>query len=189
MSNHTMSIRLPWLADDDSVCWLVGAIMVPPPFNTVLAKIRCSAKDEGQHIPPHVTVLPPCRVLRAGLQDAMATIRKVAQQVPAFPIQLGGVGTFRPATRVVFVRVAQGGEQLGAIANNLRRSLGVEYTFPYHPHVTIAHDVSEENLDRAAVAAANYEAEFVPAEIVLMSWCDGWEELGSVPLGPPLKRN
>jgi len=34
--------------------------------------------------------------------------------------------------------------------------------FPYHPHVTVAHDLPNDALDEAFDALASYEAEFVP---------------------------
>jgi 2'-5' RNA ligase len=33
-------------------------------------------------------------------------------------------------------------------------------SFPYHPHVTVAHDLGEEALDRASAALADYDARF-----------------------------
>jgi 2'-5' RNA ligase len=38
----------------------------------------------------------------------------------------------------------------------LRRAL----SFPYHPHVTVAHDLDEARLDRAFDALASYDARF-----------------------------
>ena len=37
--------------------------------------------------------------------------------------------------------------------------LAVETRFPYHPHVTIAHDVPEADMDRALAELADYRAD------------------------------
>ena len=38
--------------------------------------------------------------------------------------------------------------------------LARELNFPYHPHVTVAHDVGDEMLDRAFAALSSYDAQF-----------------------------
>ena len=38
--------------------------------------------------------------------------------------------------------------------------LARDLSFPYHPHVTVAHDVGDEMLDRAFAALASYDASF-----------------------------
>ncbi len=45
--------------------------------------------------------------------------------------------------------------------------LGIDLAWPYHPHVTVAHELPEETLDAAAVRLAGFEAEFRVEEFVL----------------------
>ena len=49
--------------------------------------------------------------------------------------------------------------QSGPLARNL--------PFPYHPHVTVAHDVSEAGMDRAMESLNDYEAQFTVRTIGL----------------------
>jgi 2'-5' RNA ligase len=47
------------------------------------------------------------------------------------------------------------------VENKVRSGLlGREPRFPYHPHVTIAHDLGEDVLDRAYKELSRYEASF-----------------------------
>ena len=61
-----------------------------------------------------------------------------------------GTGTFRPVSPVVFVSLAEGISQCELLADLVRRGpLAMDLAFPYHPHVTIAHHLSDEVMDRA----------------------------------------
>jgi 2'-5' RNA ligase len=62
---------------------------------------------------------------------------------------------------VVFIALAQGISacervQAAVRTGPLTRSLA----FPYHPHVTVAHDLPEPALDNAFRSLGDYEAEF-----------------------------
>jgi 2'-5' RNA ligase len=52
----------------------------------------------------------------------------------------------------------------------------VDLTYPYHPHVTIAHHVDEEVLDRAFTELADFEARFTVDSFTLYVHDDlaGW---------------
>ena len=79
-----------------------------------------------------------------------------------FGFVLRGTGTFRPVSDVVFVQVARGiaaCEQLEQAIGKGR--WGAELAFPYHPHVTVAHDVPTDMLDMASAGLADLHAEFL----------------------------
>lgn len=42
-----------------------------------------------------------------------------------------------------------------------------ELQFPYHPHVTVAHDIAEEAMDRAYQELSDYEASWTCASFAL----------------------
>ena len=112
-------------------------------------------------IPPHITLLPPTDVDGSVLADAERHLAAVAGTQTPFEVHLRGTGTFRPVSPVVFVTIAGGisaCERLerGAPSGPLERELH----FPYHPHVTVAHDVPDEALGRAYDELADYEARF-----------------------------
>jgi 2'-5' RNA ligase len=84
---------------------------------------------------------------------------------PAFEIHLSGTGTFRPVSDVVFVVVAAGIAQCEQLEARVRSGpLARETRFPYHPHITVAHDIPPAGLDRAYAGLADFDARFpVPA--------------------------
>ena len=138
------------------------AIPVPPPFADDLQRWRSDFGDPlACAIPAHVTLLPPTSVPVAALDDVRSHLVTVAGQQEPFDLRLRGTGTFRPVSPVVFVQVAEGVAQceqleLGVRSGVLTRPL----SFYYHPHVTVAHHVDDDALDRAFETLASYEAVF-----------------------------
>ena len=78
-----------------------------------------------------------------------------------FPLVLEGTGTFRPVSQVVFVPIVEGEAEVRAAEAAVRSGpLDRPLNFPYHPHVTVAHDLEEEWLDQAHEALLSYRAAF-----------------------------
>ena len=76
-------------------------------------------------------------------------------------MHLRGTGTFRPVSPVVFVSVAEGISSCEQLAMAVRQGpLKVDLAFPYHPHVTIAHHLSDPLLDRAFDELSGFECRF-----------------------------
>jgi 2'-5' RNA ligase len=88
---------------------------------------------------------------------------------------------------VVFVTVVEGISACEQLAWALRRGpLSVELQFPYHPHVTIAHHLPDEALDRAFKELAGFECVF-DAEAFCLYVHDeeeGWQPNREFPLVP-----
>ncbi len=62
---------------------------------------------------------------------------------------------------MVFVRVEEGAHECRLLEAAVRSGpLARELAFPYHPHVTVAHGLSEEILDEAYEKARGYRAVF-----------------------------
>jgi 2'-5' RNA ligase len=76
-------------------------------------------------------------------------------------MHLAGTGTFSPVSDVVFVAVARGIGNCELLANDVRQGpLARDLGFPYHPHVTVAHDVPSDMLDVAYSGLADLSVEF-----------------------------
>ena len=138
------------------------AIAVPPPHADDLQRWRAEFGDPlADSIPPHVTLLPPLRLHEAALPAAHAHLEEVAAATSPFEIHLRGTGTFRPISPVVFVQVAVGLADCELIEQRVRTGPLVRHlTFSYHPHVTVAHDVDDADLDRAFDTLAGYDVTF-----------------------------
>ena len=138
------------------------ALAIPEPWATELQDYRTSVGDAmAATIPTHITLVPPTEVTDEELEEIEGHLALAASEVPAFEVHLRGTGTFRPVSPVVFVTVVEGISQCEQLAAAVRRGpLAVDLAFPYHPHVTIAHHVAEEQLDQAFDELADFECEF-----------------------------
>jgi len=165
------------------------SIAVPDPHGTALQDFRVSVGDtSARHIPSHITMVPPAEVDEASLSDIDEHLRGVAAEHEPFRVRLRGTGTFRPVSPVVFVGVVEGiagCEMLAAAARS--GPLAVDVGFPYHPHVTVAHDVADDQLDRAFSELADYDASFEVREFWLYVHDErhGWRPTQSFRLGRP----
>jgi len=138
------------------------AFGVPEPYSGLLQGWRERLGDPNAWgIPPHVTLLPPIGLAAADLPEVEEHLRAVAAAEDPFTILLRGSGSFRPTSPVVFVVLAEGADDCDRVQAKVRSGpLQRELRFPYHPHVTVAHDLSEPDLDRASTALAGFEARF-----------------------------
>jgi 2'-5' RNA ligase len=138
------------------------SIAVPDPFGSTLQEFRVSLGDDSaKHIPTHITLVPPAEVPATSLDAVVAHLTDAAAASQPFRVRLRGTGTFRPVSPVVFVGVVEGIAGCEMLQSATRRGpLAVDVSFPYHPHVTVAHDLDDEQLDRAFAELADYEAGF-----------------------------
>jgi 2'-5' RNA ligase len=149
--------------EDDRSRSIGVAVGLPEPFNTELQTWRERLGDpNAERIPPHLTLLPPTFVPADALEEIEEHLRLVAAAEQAFDMRLRGSATFRPVSPVVFVPLVQGISECERLQAAVRAGpLTRELRFPYHPHVTVAHDLPPDDLDRAFEAVASYEAEFL----------------------------
>ncbi|WP_433329073.1 2'-5' RNA ligase family protein [Spirillospora sp. CA-294931] len=140
------------------------AVPIPDPYGAELQRLRAAFGDPLAHaIPTHVTLVPPTDVEEPALEEIDEHLRAIAATERPFPIKLRGTGTFRPVSPVVFVALADGiggCERLQARVQSGPLA-ALPLAFPYHPHVTVAHHLPEEVMDRAFKELAGYEADFV----------------------------
>ena len=138
------------------------AVAVPEPFAAVLAGWRDRVGDpEGKRVPPHVTLLPPTAVESERVGEVERHLAAAAAASDPFDLHLSGTGTFRPVSDVVFVVVVAGASHCARLERLVRCGpLDRETRFPYHPHVTVAHDIDQAALDLAYAGLADFDARF-----------------------------
>lgn len=162
------------------------ALAVPEPWGQQLQDYRTSLGDvAGPLIPTHITLLPPAEVAPDEMAEVEDHLAAVALQHEPFAVHLRGTGTFRPVSPVVFVSVVAGISDCERLAREIRRGpWAVDPEFPYHPHVTIAHLLPDEVLDRAFVEQAGFECTFDIADLHLYTHDDtaGWRPTRAFPL-------
>ncbi|MEE1756151.1 2'-5' RNA ligase family protein [Streptomyces sp. SP18CS02] len=166
------------------------SIAVPEPYGSLLQERRAGFGDPAAHgIPTHVTLLPPTEADAARLPAIEAHLAEVAMAGRPFPMRLSGTGTFRPLSPVVFVQLVEGTAACSWLQQRIRDASGPlvrELQFPYHPHVTVAHGISEEAMDRAYEELADFEAEWTVDSFALYEQgADGvWRKLSTYGFGP-----
>ena len=137
-------------------------VPVPEPWAQLLVDWRSKVGDpQAALVPPHVTLLPPTEVSVLDRPAISRHLERVAAGHAPFDMHLLGTGTFTPVSDVVFVAVARGIGNCELIAHDVRQGpLSRELSFPYHPHVTVAHDVPPDMLDLAYTGLSDLSAEF-----------------------------
>ena len=137
------------------------ALSIPEPWATELQDYRTGLDPSAALVPTHITLIPPTDIDDDALTVVEEHLAKVADDGPAFAVHLRGTGTFRPVSPVVFISLVQGISQTEQLAAAVRSGpLDVDVEFPFHPHVTVAHHLTEEQLDRAFDELAEFECEF-----------------------------
>jgi 2'-5' RNA ligase len=165
-------------------------VPIPEPWAQLLVDWRSKVGDpQASLVPPHVTLLPPTEVPVADRAAISAHLAEVARCHPSFDMHLSGTGTFRPVSDVVFIAVARGIGNCELLSTDVRRGpLARSLSFPYHPHVTVAHDVPEDMLELAYSGLADLSAEFRVTAFTEFEQTPGgaWAVAREYPLtGPP----
>jgi 2'-5' RNA ligase len=163
------------------------AVTIPEPWSTTLQRAREDFGDSmAAAIPPHVTLLPPTAIgtdLMGPFLEHLAALTAAARP---FDMVLSGTGTFRPVSPVVFVQVSRGIPDCEALERAVRSGpVRRELDFPYHPHVTVAHHLDEQALDRAFETLGDFRCAFRVASVELYHHDDDgiWRAVRSFPLG------
>jgi len=138
------------------------AFGLPEPYTSELQGWRELLGDpNASGIPPHVTLLPPTNLHESALEEVEEHLRLVAASEHGFKMHLRGSSSFRPMSPVVFVPLVAGIADCERVESKVRSGpLARVLKFPYHPHVTVAHDLGEDALDRAFDSLKDYEAHF-----------------------------
>lgn len=162
------------------------AITVPEPHGSALQDAREAFGDPlARLIPPHVTLLPPTEVDTPALEAFEKHLDVVAAAHAPFTMTLSGTGTFRPLSPVVFVQVSSGISQCELLETAVRSGPVVRHLeFNYHPHVTVAHNVGEKQLDTAFEGLVDFRCTFDVASFELYDQDDEgvWRPLSSFTL-------
>lgn len=163
------------------------SIAIPEPHGEFLRDQRRSFGDEmADRIPSHITLAPPLVVEEDGIVALGDDLRELAEAFTPFTVSLLGTGTFRPISPVVFVAVSEGIAQIETLAEGVVHALEAPAPeFPFHPHVTVAHHLTDDVLDLAMERLSGFRCSFEVEAIHL--YVDdaerGWVPTRRFPLG------
>jgi 2'-5' RNA ligase/8-oxo-dGTP pyrophosphatase MutT (NUDIX family) len=144
-------------------------VPLPEPVGTyVQAWRRKLCEPSRARIVPHITLAPPQSVPEEQIPAAVALVdQAVAVGVPGV-VTLHGAATFLPASPVTYLMVAGGGPALASLESALRAEPLSRRTHPFHPHVTVAQELSQSDLEAAAADLHDFHAAFQLGKIALM---------------------
>lgn len=131
---------------------------IPDPLATFLDRLRTDLVCDC-HAKAHVTILPP-RPLFCETVEAWSAVQRGLQEVGPFEIRLGEIEIF-PVTDVIYLSIAAGYERLRELHTSLDSGcLEFQEPFDYHPHVTLAQDLTHEQIEGATRIATERWHEF-----------------------------
>lgn len=163
------------------------AIPIPDPYGSLLREKRADFGDPmAETVPSHVTLMPPTEVDQDELALVSAALERASTILPPYEMRLRGTGTFRPVSPVVFVAVSQGISYTEMLAKFVRDALDSPTPeFPFHPHVTVAHNLDDASLDRAYDELRDFDCTFTVDEFALYHHEDrtGWVPQRAFTLG------
>jgi 2'-5' RNA ligase len=147
-------------------------VTIPIP-GSLAGALQQARKDSGDPladtVPPHLTLLAPTSVTVERLEILAEHLALVACSMAAFTIALHGVSSFLPISPVAFVPVIDGGKDLAALAAGIRSGpVPLPQQFPFHPHVTVAHRVEPDGMERVCRSLMTFDAT-VPVERFTLS--------------------
>jgi 2'-5' RNA ligase len=132
-------------------CHFALVSYIPGRLAAFLDRLRFELKP-GCTLRAHVTILPP-RPFDLNIDDS---VRQIAQEVhdnPPFTVELGDVAVFEKSN-VIHLGLSRGVRELHALHENLNcGQLEYDGPFPYHPHITLAQDLTPEQAVAAAAIA------------------------------------
>jgi len=123
-------------------------IYIPGPLGKFLDDLRRKLVP-GCNPHAHVSLLPP-RPLGVDWTVASEQVRTVLDRWTPFEVELTGIEIF-PVTDVIYIEVGRGTAELRQVHQAMNAGwLEFEDPFPYHPHITLAQELS---LDKVAATS------------------------------------
>ena len=129
---------------------------------------RALGDPTAERVGPHLTLVPPQTVVERDLHRAVGLVERAAAEAVPFLVELEGAATFLPEAPVAYLVVREGGPALGDLEAALRESPLDRRTHPFHPHVTLAQDLSPDRIEAAAHELAGFRAAFPVRELALL---------------------
>jgi 2'-5' RNA ligase len=164
---------------------------VKAPAGLFLEGLRREVYPAHAHLPAHLTILPPRRLLSAE-PAAVAALRESCREVAPFEVVLGEVASFAPVTPTVFLQIEHGAYRMRELHDRLNLAVfQQDEPWPYMPHLTV---VKMETLPEAAQALADAIARWAEfretrrirvEELTFVREVEGggWADVAPVPLG------
>jgi 2'-5' RNA ligase len=163
---------------------------VTNPVGEFVEALRRELHPALPHSDAHLTILPP-RHLLGNEAEALTALQTLCTESNSFPVLLGSVATFLPGTPTVFVRVAEGANEMRALHQLLNSgALASCEMWPYEPHLTIVKmETPADARSACALSQSRWEGyqgtrRVQVTELAFVREEDNgtWTDLGHIPL-------
>ena len=147
------------LGEERTVGQFALVAYIPDPLARFLDELRVDLTP-GCKPHAHVTVLPP-RPLASGLPEtAWSDLNDSLNGFPPFRVDLTSIEVFED-TNVIYLSIGAGFRELEQMHTALNRGpLEFAEPYKYHPHVTLAQQLSPDQVEAAAALARRRWREF-----------------------------
>lgn len=133
-------------------------VYIPDPLGAFLDSLR---RELVPHDNPHahISVLPP-RPLAVGWRTASDQARALLESWQPFEIELTGIEMF-PVTDVIYIEVGAGAAEMRNMHGRMNAdALAFGEPFAYHPHITLAQEIAQHQVDGLREKARRQWREF-----------------------------
>lgn len=131
---------------------------IPNPLADFLDRLRQELVPDC-FLRAHITVLPP-RFVKPAIEEAWAEFREAAARFQPLTVELTRVEVFQ-VSDVIYVAVGAGQEQLKLMHEVLSHGhMEYQEPFQYHPHVTLAQNLTPDQVDELGEVARQRWAEY-----------------------------
>jgi 2'-5' RNA ligase len=132
---------------------------LPEPLAGFLDSLRCELVPRCQ-AKSHVTVLPPRPLAKGLAETAWSDLNDSLNGFPPFRVELASIEVFED-TNVIYLSIGAGYRELVQMHAALNRGpLQFAEPYQYHPHVTLAQQLTLDEVDAAAALARRRWREF-----------------------------
>jgi 2'-5' RNA ligase len=162
---------------------------IPEPLAGFLDRLRCELVPNC-FLRAHVTILPP-RPIESAPEKAWTQLRDAAYRLEPIDVELSGVEIF-PVSDVIYISIGKGHDELKHLHEKLNTGrLGYREPFPFHPHITLAQNLTPDQVDELSEVARRRWTEYagprgfragVVTFVQNTRW-HGWIDLGETVLG------
>ncbi len=162
---------------------------IPEPLAGFLDRLRCELVPNC-FLRAHVTILPP-RPIESPPEKAWTELRDSAYRLSPIDVELAAVEVF-PVSDVIYISIGKGHDALKQTHAKLNAArLAYREPFPFHPHITLAQNLTPDQVDELIEVARRRWAEYkgpqgfragVVTFVQNTRW-HGWIDLGETALG------
>lgn len=141
----------------------------------------------------HVTILPP-REIVCSEDEVVRQLRRSVHEFPPFRVELTGIEVFA-RTSVIYLGIGRGKNELRRMHDAFNRdALYFDEPHQYHPHVTLAQEISPDQVPALVQVAEKFWSEYRGPrtfELDALTFVQNtkgnqWLDLEEFPLGDPV---